>query len=52
MRTLELLATVVAGAVGAALAVLAVGASLLLIVPAVVVVGAISIVAERNRRSS
>jgi hypothetical protein len=49
--TLELLATLVAGAVGAALVVLAVGASLLLIVPAVVTVGAVSLVADRTRRS-
>jgi hypothetical protein len=51
VRTIELLATVVAGAVGAAVAALAVGASLLLIVPAIVAVGAISLVADRSRRS-
>lgn len=51
MRTTELLATVLAGAVGAAVAVLVVGASLLLVVPAIVAVGAVSVIADRSRRS-
>lgn len=49
MRTLELVTTVAAGAFGAALAALTVGASLVLVLPAVVTVGAVSVVASRAR---
>lgn len=51
MRTFDLLATIVAGAVGAAVATLLVGASLVLVLPAAVGVGLVSIVADRSRRT-
>jgi hypothetical protein len=51
VRTTDLLATILAGAVGAALAVFVVGASLLLVIPAIVTVGAVSVLADRSRRS-
>lgn len=46
-RTVELLGTVAAGAAGATIAVLVVGASLLLVVPAVLGVVAIAVLAPR-----
>ena len=49
-RPVELLSTVVAGAAGAVLGVVVVGASLLLVVPAVVGVVAIAAFAPRWRR--
>ncbi len=51
MRWFEIVATVVAGAVGAAVVTVLVGHSLLLVVPAAVAVGAIGLVAERGRTS-
>lgn len=50
-RTTEVLSTVAAGAAGATVAVTVVGASLALVVPAIVGVAAISLVAATNRPS-
>lgn len=52
MRTYELLATIVAGALGAAVGTLLVDASLILVLPAAVGVGIVSVVADRSRRVS
>jgi hypothetical protein len=50
VRRFDVLTTVVAGALGAAVATLLVGASLLLVLPAAVGVGLVSVVADRSRR--
>lgn len=47
----ELVATVTAGAIGSAVAAMAVGASLLLVLPVMVGVGAIAFVAGREERT-
>jgi hypothetical protein len=48
-RPLELAATTAAGAAGALLALVAVGANLLLAIPAAIGVGGVSLVASRSR---
>lgn len=52
MQRFDVLATTAAGAVGAAVATFLVGESLLLVVPAAIGVGLISLVADRRRRPS
>ena len=46
-RTADLVATVAAGAAGAAVAVLTIGANLVLVLPAVVGVGAVALLTRR-----
>lgn len=48
---MELTSTVIAGALGAAVAALLVGASLLVVLPAALGVAAVSVAADRSRRS-
>lgn len=50
MRAVDLLTTIAAGAAGAALATLLVGASLMLALPAALGIGAVTILAGRTRR--
>lgn len=52
MRTSDLLATIVAGALGAAVGTFLVGASLVLVLPAALGVGIVTVVADRSRRVS
>lgn len=47
---MDLLAIVTAGALGALVATLLLGASMLLVIPAALGVGAVGLVAERTRR--
>jgi hypothetical protein len=51
VRPFDLLTTIVAGAFGAAVATFLVGASLVLVVPAALGVGAVAVVADRSRRT-
>jgi hypothetical protein len=50
VRSVELASTVVAGALGAAIAAVMVGASLLVVLPAALGVVAVGFVADRTRR--
>jgi hypothetical protein len=52
VRTSDLLATIVAGALGAAVGTYLMGASLILVLPAALGVGIVSVVADRSRRLS
>lgn len=52
MRTSDLLATIVAGALGAAVGTFLINASLILVVPAAIGVGIVTVVADRSRRVS
>ncbi|MEX1177897.1 MAG: hypothetical protein WEB09_05505 [Nitriliruptor sp.] len=52
MRVIDVLITMMAGAAGAVLAAVLVGASLVLIVPAVAGVGVITLLVDRARRAS
>lgn len=50
MRSVELATTVVAGALGAAVAATLVGASLIVVLPAALGVAAVGVLADRRRR--
>lgn len=50
MTSLDLIGTVAAGALGATVAALIIGASLFVVLPAAVGVGVIGVVADRTRR--
>jgi hypothetical protein len=52
VRTTDVLVTIAAGAFGAVVATLIVGASLVLVVPAALGVGVVALVADRSRRLS
>lgn len=51
MRTSDLVATIVAGALGAAVGTFLMGASLVLVLPAALGVGIVTVVASRSRVS-
>lgn len=52
MRTLDLLTTIGAGAAGAAIAAVVVGASLVWVLPAALAVGLVALLADRTRRQT